>query len=204
MLLVDVDAAVKLAHWGLLVELPALLDTPLSDCATLSSLRFRAQRAAEKPDGKLFHTAAAAHAVLHALSQMAQLPVDVDLLPALQNLSGIDSGEAVLISAMAARPEVRLLTGDKRCLRALAACSPELREPLAKRVLIVEQILLFGLNAHSLDWLRAKVCALRHIDKAVAIVMGSKCDLSESAVREGLRAYIDEMIGLCDPRLLVC
>lgn len=202
MLLVDIDAAVKLAHWGLLAELPALTGTPLSDCATLTSLKFRAQRAAEKPDGKLFHTAAAAQAVLDALPQLAQLPVDVELLPALQNLPGIDAGEAVLISAMAARPDVRMLTGDKRCLRALAACALEIREPLAKRVLIVEQVLLLALDAHGLEWLRAKVCALRHIDKAVAIVMGSKCDLAESSVREGLHAYIDEMIGLCDPRLL--
>lgn len=36
MLLVDVDAAVKLAHWGLLGELPTLIDTPLSNCATLT------------------------------------------------------------------------------------------------------------------------------------------------------------------------
>lgn len=133
---------------------------------------------------------------------MTQLPVDVELLPDLQNMPGIDAGEAVLISAMAARAETRLLTGDKRCLRALAACDPELREPLAKRVLVVEQILLFALDAHGLEWLRGKVCALRHIDKAVSIVMGSKCDSAESSVREGLRSYIDEMNGLCDPRLL--
>lgn len=203
MLLIDIDAAVKLAHWGLLAELPKLTGMALNSCATLTSLRFRALKAAEKPDGKLFHTVAAAQAVLDTLPHLAQLPVDVELLPALQNLPGIDAGEAVLISAMAARPEVRMLTGDKRCLRALAACDPEIREPLANRVLIVEQVLLLALDAYGLLWLQGKVCALRHIDKAVAIVMGSKCDLAENSVREGLHSYIDEMVRLCDPQLLV-
>lgn len=202
MLLVDIDAAVKLAHWGMLEELPSLIGTPLNSCATLSSLRFRAQRATQTPDGKLFHTPQAARAVLQALQHMAPLPVDVKLLPALQNLPGIDAGEAVLISAMAAQPEARMLTGDKRCLRALAACGTDVREPLARRVLIVEQVLLLALDAHGMDWLRARVCASRHIDKAVSIVMGSKCDAAESSVRDGLQAYIAEMIGLCDPRLL--
>ena len=103
---------------------------------------------------------------------------------------------------MATLPQARLLTGDKRCLRALAACESSLREQFAKRVLTVEQVLLLGLDAKGLEWLRERVCAYRHIDKAVGIVMGSRCDSPEISVREGLRAYINELSGLCHPPLL--
>lgn len=201
-LLLDVDAAVKLAHWGILQELPTLLNLQWDHCATLTSLRFRAQRSMEKPDGKLFHSAEAALVVVAICRELPVLPADTQLLGSLQDAPGVDAGEAVLLSALAASADARMLSGDKRCMRAVAELPAADRAGLAGKCIVVEQVILHALDVRGLQWLRERVCALRHIDKAIMIALGSRCDAPEASVREALRSYIREIEQACDPTLL--
>lgn len=201
-LLVDVDALAKLAHWRFLEELPSITGVSLRQCATLTSARFRALRAIDKPDGRLFHSTEAAAAALRAMVGMTNpLSPDAQHLPLLQGVSGIDAGEAVLLSALSSG-EMRLLTGDKRALRALASLDTEQRAPFVGKIVTVEQVLLAGLNRHGIDWLQERVCPFRHIDKAIGIAMGTRCDASKESVREGLESYIKELRHLVDPSLI--
>ncbi|TFZ02985.1 hypothetical protein EZ313_17330 [Ramlibacter henchirensis] len=200
-LAIDIDAAAKLAHWGLLPHIPALLNTDWKGCITLTSLRFRAQKALQKPDGRVFHCTEAAQVALDLCASVG-LPPDVTLLTELQDVQGIDAGEAVLLSAMHMDRDLCLLTGDKRALRALSAAAPELRGVFAGRVVTVEQVLGAALNRFGLLWLRQNVCPYRHIDKAILIIMGSRCDAGEPSVREAIDAYVMEVRALCDPSLL--
>ena len=66
----------------------------------------------------------------------------------------------------------------------------------------VEQIVLAALDRFGLEWLRVHVCPQRHVDKAIGIVMGGRCDATEASVREGLASYLGEMRTLCEPTLL--
>lgn len=201
-LLIDVDALAKLAHWSLPEELPTIVGVPLSQCVTLTSMRFRAQRAQLKPDGKLFHSTDAANAAIRTMDHMLpSLPADIQLLPFLQNLTGIDAGEAVLLSALSA-PGARLLTGDKRALKALAELMAYQRAHFSGKIVVVEQVLLAALKLHGIDWLRERVCPYKSIDKAVGIVMGHRCDASEKSVREGLESYINELRQAAAPSLI--
>lgn len=200
-LAVDVDAAAKLAHWGMLPHLPELLGIDLTECFTLTSLKFRAKKAIEKPDGKVFHSTEAAQAAVDFCAILAAAP-EVTLMPQLQDLQGIDAGEAVLLSAMHLDPQIRMLTGDKRAMRALSAAPPEVREVFVGRVFMLEQLLAIALDRFGLDWLREKVCPYRHIDKAALIVMGSRCDAAEPSVRDAISAYVAEVHRLCNPSLL--
>jgi hypothetical protein len=201
MLAVDVDAATKLAHWGLLGEAPILLGTSLNECYTLTSLKYRARKSLNSPDGKVFHSVDAAQAVIDAMEKMAPAP-KVPLISQLQDIDGIDPGEAVLLSGVAAHAGSRILTGDKRALRSLAACDSAFREQFSGRIVIVEQVVLAALDRFGLVWLRSRICAFRTIDKAMVVAMGSRCDAGESAVREALNSYVNEITALCNPPLL--
>ena len=201
-LLVDVDALAKLAHWRILEELPGLTGVPLSQCATLTSARFRAQRAVKKPDGRVFHSTEAATAALRAMdSMMGPLSLDAQHLPILQGISGIDAGEAVLLSALAAGG-AHLLTGDKRALKALAELDSVQRAPYAGKIVLIEQVLLASLARHGIEWLRERVCPYKQIDKAIGNAMGSRCDASQDSVREGLESYIKELDQAANPTLI--
>lgn len=198
-LLIDVDALVKLAHWRMVLELPGLTQIALADCATISSLRHRAQT----PKKPLFVADHAPGLVIEAMDQMAALPApDPAVLAVLQDVPAIDPGEALLFAALHATPDSQLLTGDKRALKALSELPHHVRDPFAGRILVVERVLERALDQHGLEWLRAHVCEWRSIDKAAGFIMGGRCDAAEAAVREGLASYISELAQLCDPSLL--
>lgn len=201
-LLVDVDALAKLAHWRILDELPDFTGVPLSQCTTLTSARFRAERAVKKPDGRVFRATEAATAALRAMDgMMGPLSPDTQHLTTLQSISGIDAGEAVLLSALSAGG-ARLLTGDKRALKALAELDSAQRAPFAGKIVLIEQVLLAALTRHGIEWLRERVCPYKHIDKAIGIAMGSRCDAPQQSVREGLESYINELKQAANPTLI--
>lgn len=202
-LVIDVDAMAKLAHWRLLPELPALVGIPWNETSTLPSLRYRAQRAATAPDGKLFRHTAAAQVAVAAIDAMGKLPeTDAARLPAFQDVPDIDAGEAVRFAVLAVHPEHYLLTGDKRALRALSRLPVSVWQPLCGRVIVLEEVVLAAMETRGIEWLRERICAERALDKAIAIAMGSRCDAAIEAVREGLRSYLGELHHLCTPSLL--
>jgi hypothetical protein len=201
-LLVDVDALAKLAHWKILEELPDFTGVPLSQCATLTSARFRAQRAVKKPDGRVFHSTEAATVALRAMDSMTgPLSPETEHLPILQGVAGIDAGEAVLLSAVSAH-SARLLTGDKRAMKALAGLDSTQRAPFAGKIVLIEQVLLAGLTRRGIEWLRERVCPYKQIDKAIGNAMGSRCDAPQDSVREGLESYIKELEHAVTPTLI--
>lgn len=202
-LLVDVDAMCKLAHWRMLELLPAITGIQPPACSTLTSTRFRALRSLEKPDGKVFRCVDAAHAVIKAVEAFGELPQpNPALLTAFQEIAGIDAGEAVMLARLIEDPNAVFLTGDKRALRAVAAMEEGVRACIAERVVPVECVLKCVLDVYGIDELRARVCTWKDVDKAVAIVMGSRCDLAEPSVRDGLTSYLGELRRLCHPSLI--
>ena len=202
-LLVDVDAMCKLAHWRLLELLPAITGVALPACSTLVSTKFRALKAIDKPDGKVFRCVDAAKAVVSTVEAFAVLPQpDPALLAQFQDIAGIDSGEAVMLARLIEDSSTLFLTGDKRALRAVAAMDDRVRASIAERVVPVECVIKCVLDAFGIDELRARVCTWKDVDKAIAIVMGSRCDQAEASVREGLASYLGELHGLCQPSLI--
>ncbi len=202
-LLVDVDAVAKLANWQVLLESPSVLGCSVSDCATVTSLRFRAMSSTKKADGKLFQNTEAATLALQAIEKMGALAeIDDSALVEFENINGIDPGEALLFSEVISHPHVYVLTGDKRALRSLSALPESTRVQLAGRVILIEQVLLRLLDVHGLAWLRERVCPAKQLDKAVNAIMGSRCDAGEQSVRDGMASYIREIAVLYDPSLL--
>lgn len=202
-LLVDIDALCKLAHWRLLSQLPELTGQQWEECATLESAKYRARRSVEHPDGRIFHSTDAAQEALNSILLMTgSISPDAEHMSRLQDLSGVDAGEAVLFAAIACAPDARLLTGDKRALRTISALPKEARASYAGKIVAVEQVLMAALDKYGLERLRLSVCPWKMIDIAVSSIMGSHCDMPESSVREGLTSYINELACLCEPTLI--
>jgi hypothetical protein len=202
-LFIDIDALCKLAHWRLSAELPKYCGVDWADCATLQSVAFRAKKSSTQPDGRLFRSVEAAHEVLRVTSLMsARLAPNIDHLSILQDLSGVDAGESILFASIAASNDHRLLTGDKRAIRAIAALPETLRFPYHNKVIIIEQVLTAVLSDIGVERLREYICPWLDIDIAVRNVMGSQCNASASSVREGLDSYVKEMTDLCVPSLI--
>lgn len=198
---IDVDAVCKLAHWEILPLLPDLLGCTWNEISTVSSLRFRAQRAIEKPDGKLFRSSAAALCVVDCMSKMSAMPTpNADVLEDLNAIAQVDPGEAVLIAVALSHPSGIFITGDKRALRALA--QHPLATRLASRIGLVEQILELCLAQKGREWLLENIREHQAIDKAIAMVVGSSCDASLENLRDGLNSYISEIRNLCDPTII--
>lgn len=202
-LLVDVDAICKLAHWQLLELLPTITGIEPNFFSTLESTKFRALKSLDKPDGKVFRCVDAAKAVITALEAFGDIPQpDSALLSQFQDVAGIDAGEAVMLARLIEDPTSFFLTGDKRALRAVSVMEDKVRASLAERVIPVECIIKCVLDVFGIDELRARVCAWKDVDKAISNVMGSRCDMAESIVREGLASYLSELHELCEPSLI--
>lgn len=201
MLCVDVDALCKLAHWNILPLLPEITGYHWSDMATISSVKHRANRALEKPDGRLFHSVDAAKVVCECIEQMDTLPSPhTETLSALAESHQIDSGEAVLLAAIAGDTKGILLTGDKRALRGLAQL--DCAGKFAGRIMLIEQIIWLCLRVRGRDWLLSNVCPYQGMDKAISIVLGSQCDASTDSINDGIASYLAEIENLHNPSLL--
>ncbi len=201
MLYIDVDAVCKLAHWNILPLLSDLMKCNWNEMATLSSLFYRASRAVDRPDGKLFRTSAAAIIACDCIAKMALPPEpDAEILVALSESQQIDTGEAVLLAITAGDPKGSFLTGDKRALRALSTLSCSDR--FVGRILLVEQILERCLEAKGRDWVLQHVCPFKEIDKTISMILGSRCDGSCESISEGIRSYVGEIARLRKPSLI--
>ena len=190
-LAVDVDALVKLAHWGLLGELEGATGIPLERQATVASIRFRAARR----DPKLFRDAAVATRLADALSQFgAAWRPDAGIVARLQSIAGLDAGEITLIAMLCSDRQAVLVTGDKRALRALAAPGLEdIVERVAGRIACLEQVVLHALDHLGVGTLAKSIEPHRDLDVAVRCAVPLPPYALELEVRNGLLSYIEDL-----------
>jgi hypothetical protein len=190
-LVVDVDALVKLAHWGLLSELEGATGVPPERQATVESIRFRAARR----DRKLFRDPAIADDLTAALGHFgAAWSPDADVVARLQGIAGLDAGEVTLIGMLCSDPQALLVTGDKRALRALTAPGLEdIVERIAGRIMCLEQVLLSALDRMGVGALVAAIEPHRELDTAVRCAVPLASHAVELDVRTGLGSYINDI-----------
>ncbi len=193
--LCDNDIVEKLAICDLLDDALEALGATLSDAYVIPTLRHRiggkARVKAEKRLGK--------EAVERLLSfiddarEITQSSSEDMLL--LDDLVGIDAGEAVLLSATGFHPDFRLLTDDKRCLRSVATlpeCQP-IALRIQGRVLCFEQVLCRLINHFSFAHVCAKVVPVLNCDTALRAAFGSGMDSTEPNSVACLERYIAEL-----------
>lgn len=190
-LVVDVDALVKLAHWGLLGELEGATGIPPERQATVESIQFRAVRR----DPKLFRDASAADCLAVALSQFgAAWRPDAEVVTRLQGTVGLDAGEITLIAMLCSDLQAMLVTGDKRALRALATPGLEdIVKRVAGRIVCLEQVMLSALDRLGVGAVAMSIESHRDLDVAVRCAVPLPPYAVELEVRKGLLSYIEDL-----------
>jgi hypothetical protein len=190
-LIVDVDALVKLAHWGLLGELEGATGIPPERQATVESIQFRAARR----DPKLFRDATVADYLAVALSRFgAAWRPDAEVVARLQGIAGLDAGEITLIAMLCSDPGAVLVTGDKRALRALAAPGLEdIVERVVGRIACLEQVVLSALDRLGVGTLATSIEPHRDLDIAIRCAVPLPPYAVELEVRKGLLSYIEDL-----------
>lgn len=183
-LLVDSDAFCKLATANLLDATLALLGVDLAKCARLPALPYMLQR------GALYRQYGDAQAEqLRKLSlAVPEMPeAETQWLDVFANVPSIDPGEAQIF-ALAAERGLRVLTGDKRALRAVSAL-PGVQAKLDGNVVTIEAVLLGLSGKMSETDLRYCGNVLANYDRMAKVVFGS----ANSSLVEALGSYLGSL-----------
>ena len=122
----------------------------------------------------------------------------------LQGIDNIDPGEALIFALAAFKPDSIIVTGDKRCLRALHN-APEcdiVRERLAGRVICLEHILHEICRIHEFEPLLARIVPAAGCDTMIQAVFGSGMRAQKHLVLGSLHNYRESLRA--ETGLLLC
>jgi hypothetical protein len=178
----DNDVVEKLAVCDLLDDAISAFDATRADVRVIPTLKFRiwTQTGVLRP--KLVRRLG--DSVVNRLAEFVGSVGVIDdfsrddhqLLEDLDESVEIDPGEIVLLAATAVVSDFRLLTGDKRCLRAVAthpACE-SIANRIRGKVVCFEQIICQIIDRSGFEHVRSKVVPVLHnCDTALRAAFGS-------------------------------
>lgn len=191
-ILIDNDALLKLARYGLLDKVVALFGCTFTDVCVLATAKYSLLPARNRlrfcEDEE---SAARLEAVLRTSKPLDAGAADPDLLDVLNAVQNIDAGETLLLAVGATNGDTLVITGDKRSLAAL--CSHDsvahVSNALAGRVVSME-VLFSLLIDHQFTHVQECVRSKPNVDKALSIAFGVTTPADLDSVREGLTSYI--------------
>ncbi len=190
-LLIDNDALLKLARYGLIDAALCRLGATVEDLRVSATASFSLLPAKNRllrcKDGA---SASRVEAVLAGSKHVDAESIDPNLLDVLNAAPLIDSGEALLFAAGVADENTYVITGDKRVLVALSntPAIAHVAEALSHRVISIE-ILLAELIER--DFAETQLAVRRNpdVDKALCIAFGMSAPAPLESVREALNSY---------------
>jgi hypothetical protein len=194
-ILIDNDALLKLARYGLLNESIALFGCTSTDVRILATAKYsllpiqdRLRLCEDEESAGRLEEFLKSSTSLDARSAAPEL---LDTLNAVQN---IDAGESLLLAVGATDVNTLIITGDKRSLAAL--CSDDsvaqVFNALAGRVVSME-ILFSYLVEQQFDYVQSCVRSKPNVDKALSIVFGISIPADLNSVQKGLNSYINHL-----------
>jgi hypothetical protein len=192
-LLIDTDAFCKLALGGLFRDSLSLLGASVPECGRLAALPHMLRR------GRLRRTYGPA-ACDRMIGEAESLPIigrqGDSWLDRLSPVTEIDPGEAQIFAA-AAEAGLMLVSGDKRALRALAAVTG-FPGALARRIVVIEALLLALCDHLGPDELRRRVVPLMTVDRMFQVCFSP----SSRDPRDGLLSYYRSLADELEPLIL--
>lgn len=199
--LTDTDIVLKLAACQLLGKLPELLGVPPQDVRVLGAVRFqlRKQKRVEER-----YTREGVERALDFLGDVRELSEAAgDEYEALLRVEGIDPGEALLFAHTERFEDFRLLSGDKRSLRALAD-APGLdatKTRLAGRVFCFEQMMLQFIDALGFEAVRRRVVPVRGCDGVLDMAFARGAQTEQGRAVRYLEGYVPDLRVASKPLL---
>jgi hypothetical protein len=199
----DTDIILKLAEFNLLHEALDVLHCKKKDVRVLPRVR----EVVSTKIGKYTRDG-----VSRAVKWVADIPIISDIdeqeqillmavlmavrIPLGQRIVKIDSGEAILLAATKPLGQDFLIaTGDKSCIRALAACPTcqAIQQRVEGRIICLEQILIRLLDAHGYAFVQEKVGRCVGDECVSRAFADGKIGHPESACRGWLDNYVAEL-----------
>ena len=113
----------------------------------------------------------------------------------LDDIVGVDPGEAILLAATGVYPDSLLLNWRQACMRAIAT-SPEcevIALRLQGKVVCFEQLVLWLIEDFGFEYVLAKVVAVPYTDSALRAAFGSGIHSTQPNSVDCLQAYITEL-----------
>ncbi|PMB10303.1 hypothetical protein CEN49_04410 [Fischerella thermalis CCMEE 5273] len=195
LILIDNDALLKLARYGLLDESIALFGCVPTSVRVLATAKYSLFPAKNRLRFcKDEESAARLEAFLRSSIPLDAGAADPDLLDALNAVQNIDAGEALLLAVGATDENTLVITGDKRSLTALCTNDSvtQIANALVGRVVTMEVLFSYLVEyqfAHVQDCVRSNP----DVDIALRIVFGVSNPTSFESVQEGLSSYIKNL-----------
>jgi hypothetical protein len=196
----DNDIVEKLAICDLLDEALAAFDATRSDVLVIPTLKHRIGIGTARPKTVKRLGPEVAARLMDFLASVREITDysarDHDLLENLDVSVEIDPGEIILLSTTANLTEYLLLTGDKRCIRAVATCPEcsEIARRIQGRVVCFEQVICRIIDRAGFEIVRTKVVPVLHTcDTAMRAAFGSGAQATESNSVACLQSYIAEI-----------
>lgn len=198
---IDNDIILKLTTCDLFWEAMDLLGVQIADIRILTSTRFvfRSNKSIKEQYSEEVRNKA-----IELVKNLSTVEADPSNPLFSLNIAGIDVGELTLIYRAISEPDFYLVTGDKRCLRALVK-TPELatvREKLNGRVICLEQLIYKLIIDTDFEVIRSKVVPVRDCDTALKVAFGSGDRAEQPNVIWALEEQIKELNQEC-PNLLI-
>jgi hypothetical protein len=195
LILIDNDALLKLARYGLLDEAVALFGCTLANVRVLATAKYVLLPA---KNSLLFCEDEESYSRLELFLKIAK-PLDArsadpELLDAMSAVQNIDAGEALLLAVGATATGTLVITGDKRSLAALCSHEPvaHLANALAGRVVSME-VLFSYLVEDQFTYVQECVRSKPDVDKALNIAFGVTIPATYESVQEALASYINHL-----------
>lgn len=205
---IDNDAILKLVACDSFLEAIDTLGGTPKDLHVLQSAKFMFKK--QKKLVQKYTQTVCDKAIL-IVEQCQEIESKLSLeLESLNCIEGIDPGEANLIAATNNKGSFYLVTGDKRCLKALAL-APNLnavQQRLNKRVVCFEQLIWNLIEHHDFNYILNKLLPNIHCDGALSAVFGSGERSTKDNVLQALSGYICNLhketkeLLLCDIGIL--
>lgn len=192
-LLIDTDAFSKLGACGLLEPALETLGATVETCGRLPALpqMLRKGRLAKWLGIEVCNR------LLPLAQRMPQMTrASIAWLDRMTSLPQVDPGEAQLF-ALCAERGIRLVTGDKRALRAVST-SPQLVEQLSGKVILLERVLLQLCSGSGTTSISTSVAQHRRLDTMLQVCF-SEADADPVSA---LQSYLDNDSRELAPLLL--
>jgi hypothetical protein len=206
-ILIDNDALLKLARYGLLDEAVSLFGCVYANVYVLATAKYSLLPTKDRL--RFCHDEESASRLEVFLSNSNPLnaqSVNPDLLDALNSVANIDAGEALLFAVGATCRDSLIITGDKRSL--IALCSndsvAQVSNLLAGRVVSMEVLFLHLVEHNKFNHIQDCVRSKPDVDKALKIVFGVSTPVSLESVLEGLTSYINDLRKIAGILLYTC
>ncbi|XZN94361.1 MAG: hypothetical protein ACM65K_15815 [Microcoleus sp.] len=199
---VDNDIILKLAACNLFEEALTSFNLTKADVRVLPSASFKFRK--DNRLAKIYTMVGVERAIeiVKSCVSIEQSPNAAEI-EALTAIEGIDAGEAVLFATTDTANKFYILTGDKRCLKALASSSlKDIKYRISGRVLCFEQIILRLIETCGFAEVKAKVVPVRECDTALKVAFGSGEQSTVENTIFTLQKYIEELRDMTQELLM--